>query len=60
MKKLYAVLFLAALTSACASNDKMQESGTMMKDEGMHKSMEMKKDGAMDSMSHDSMKKDAM
>lgn len=60
MNRLITLIFLAALTSACASNGMMHGDDKMMMDDGMHKSMdkmEMKKDGMTDSMSHDSMMK---
>lgn len=49
MKKLIALMMIAGLSSACSSMDsKMDSDSHMMKDEKM-----------MDSMDHDSMKKDA-
>lgn len=64
MNRLITLIFLTALTSACASNGMMHGDDKMMNNDGMNNSMEkmeMKKEGAMETMSHDPMmKKDSM
>lgn len=64
MNRLIPLMLLATLVSACASNGMMPGSDKMMMDDSKNKTMEnmdMKKDGMMGSMPHDSMmQKDSM